>query len=404
MDSRKILFVDDEPNILDGLRRLLRSLRKEFELCFAGSANEALEMMNKNEFDVVVSDMRMPGMDGAELLTEVQKRHPHSIRIMLTGQADEESTLRTIGVVHQFLAKPCDPEKLKILLLRASALHRLMIDGKLKDLVSSIDTLPSLPSVYSKLQKKIREPEATLDDVGEIIGQDIAMTAKILQLVNSAFFGLYQKVETPARAVKLLGLDTIKALVLVSGIFSEIKVPEDIFSAQTLWSHSLTVGTLAKKIAENETDQKDIIDNSYIAGVLHDIGKLILVSKMESYYREATLLALQEHLPFLSAEKKIFKATHCDMGAYLIGLWGFPSDIVEAIGFHHQLGEYPEGTFSPALTVHIANVMYYKFHQEETVGTGPEFNEEYIQKIGMGEKLTKWRELCFAYMEQQNDK
>ena len=404
MDSRKILFVDDEPNILDGLRRLLRSLRKEFELCFAGSANEALEMMNKNEFDVVVSDMRMPGMDGAELLTEVQKRHPHSIRIMLTGQADEESTLRTIGVVHQFLAKPCDPEKLKILLLRASALHRLMIDGKLKDLVSSIDTLPSLPSVYSKLQKKIREPEATLDDVGEIIGQDIAMTAKILQLVNSAFFGLYQKVETPARAVKLLGLDTIKALVLVSGIFSEIKVPEDIFSAQTLWSHSLTVGTLAKKIAENETDQKDIIDNSYIAGVLHDIGKLILVSKMESYYREATLLARQEHLPFIQAEQKIFKATHCDMGAYLIGLWGFPSDIVEAIGFHHQLGEYPEGTFSPALTVHIANVMYYKFHQEETVGTGPEFNEEYIQKIGMGEKLTKWRELCFAYMEQQNDK
>jgi len=359
--------------------------------------------MEKEEFDVVVSDMRMPGMDGAELLTQIQKRYPHSIRIMLTGQADEESTLRTIGVVHQFLAKPCDPEKLKNILLRASALHRLMIDGKLKDIVSSIDTLPSLPSLYLKLQEKIKEPEASLDDVGEIISRDIAMTAKILQLVNSAFFGLYQTVESPARAVKLLGLDTIKALVLVSQIFSESKIVTEYFSAQSLWTHSMTVGTLSKKIAESETDEKDIINNSYIAGLLHDIGKLILVSKMEVFYADAVLLARQEHIPLRQAEKRIFKATHCDMGAFLIGLWGFPSDIVEAIGFHHQLGEYPADTFSPALAVHIANVMYYKFHQDETIGSMPEFNEEYLHKIGMGDKLEKWQGLCFAYMEQQKN-
>ncbi len=403
MDKRRILFVDDEPNILDGLRRMLRSMRKEFELCFAENAKEALEMMEKEEFDVVVSDMRMPGMDGAELLTEIQKRYPHSIRIMLTGQADEESTLRTIGVVHQFLAKPCDPEKLKNILLRASALHRLMIDGTLKDIVSSIDTLPSLPSMYIKLQEKIKDPEASLDDIGEIISKDIAMTAKILQLVNSAFFGLYQTVESPARAVKLLGLDTIKALVLVSHIFSESKISSDFFSAQTLWTHSMTVGTLSKKIAESETDEKGTINNSYIAGLLHDIGKLILVSKMELFYTDAVLLARQEHIPLRQAEKTIFKATHCDMGAFLIGLWGFPSDIVEAIGFHHQLGEYPADTFSPALAVHIANVMYYQFHQDETIGSMPEFNEEYLQKIGMGEKLEKWQGLCFAYMEQQKN-
>jgi putative nucleotidyltransferase with HDIG domain len=403
MDKRRILFVDDEPNILDGLKRMLRSMRKEYELCFAENAKTALEMMEQEEFDVVVSDMRMPGMDGANLLTEVQRKHPHSIRIMLTGQADDESTLRTIGIVHQFLAKPCDPEKLKVILFRASALHRLMIDGKLKDIISSIDTLPSLPSIYAKLQKKIREPEASLDDIGKIISQDIAMTAKILQLVNSAFFGLYQNIESPARAVKLLGLDTIKALVLISQIFSEMKIPKDLFSAQTLWTHSMTVGTLAKKIAESETDEKNIIDNSYVAGVLHDIGKLILVSKMESYYREALLLARQEQISLRQAEQKVFKATHCDMGAYLIGLWGFQSDIVEAIGFHHQLGEYPAGTFSPALAVHIANVMYYRLHQDDVIGAVPEFNEEYLQKISMGDKLQKWQELCFAYMEQHKN-
>jgi HD-like signal output (HDOD) protein len=403
MDKKRILFVDDEPNILDGLRRMLRSMRKEFELCFTESAREALGMMEQEEFDVVVSDMRMPGMDGAELMVEIQKRHPHSIRIMLTGQADEESTLRTIGFVHQFLSKPCDPEKLKGILLRASALHRLMIDGKLKDIISGIDSLPSLPIIYTKLLQKIRDTEASLDDIGQIISQDIAMTAKILQLLNSSFFGLYQKVETPARAVKLLGLDTIKALVLVYQIFTEMKVSKNVFSTESLWLHSLTVGTLAKMIAESECSAKEIIDNSYIAGVLHDIGKLILLSKLESQCCDAIHLAKQEHIHLRLAEQMIFKATHCDMGAYLMGLWGFPSDIVEAIGFQHQLGEYPAGTFSPALAVHIANVMYYQFHQDEVIGALPECNAEYLDAIGMSDQLQKWHDLCFTYMEQQKN-
>jgi HD-like signal output (HDOD) protein len=374
-------------------------MRKEYELCFAESAKQALDLMGENEFDVVVSDMRMPGMDGADLLAEIQNKYPHSIRIMLTGQADDESTLRTIGVVHQFLAKPCDPEKLRGILIRASALHRLMIDGKLKDIISSIDTLPSLPTVYAKLQKKIRDPEASLDDIGDIISQDIAMTAKVLQLVNSAFFGLYQKVESPGRAVKLLGLDTIKALVLGTQIFSEIKIASNDFSAEFLWMHSMMVGTLAKKIADLEGVAKEIVSNCFIAGVLHDIGKLILISKMPQHYNEVVLLAKEENLTLRQAERTIFKATHCDMGAYLTGLWGFSSDIVEAIGFHHQLGEYPAETFTAALGVHIANIMYYKFHEEQTIGAVPEFNTEYLEKIGFGEQLESWQDLCFSYME-----
>ncbi len=400
MEKRRVLFVDDEPNVLDGLRRMLRSLRKEFELYFAEDARHALAVMQEYEIDVVVSDMRMPGMDGADLLIEIQKKYPHSIRIMLTGQADDQSTLKTIGVVHQFLAKPCEPEKLKSIILRASALHKLMADGKLKNVISGIDSLPSLPSVYAKLQKKLQEPDASLDDIAAIISEDIAMTAKILQLVNSAFFGLYTKVDSPARAVKLLGVDTIKAMVLGSQIFSEIKTSRELFSAKSLWQHSMTVGTLAKKIAESENTEKIVISNSFIAGALHDIGKLILVSKMESLYSQVIDLAQAENIPLRLAEKRVFKATHCDMGAYLTGLWGFNSDIVEAIGFHHQLGEYPSGTFTPALSVHIANVMYYRYHRSEVVGAVPEFNEEYLEKLGLKDNLKKWRDICFTYLDE----
>jgi len=155
MAKKKIVFVDDEPNILDGLRRMLRSLRAEFDMYFAASGREALELMAQDRIDVVISDMRMPGMGGAQLLETIQKEHPHTIRIMLTGQADEASILRTVGVVHQFLAKPCDPEKLKTILVQTSALQDLLSDGRMKDLISQIGTLPSLPTVYAKLQKRL---------------------------------------------------------------------------------------------------------------------------------------------------------------------------------------------------------------------------------------------------------
>jgi len=165
MNQRKILFVDDDPNILSGLKRMLRSMRKEFDLQFAENGKEALKLMADSEFDVVISDMRMPGMDGATLLKEIQERFPYSIRIMLTGQANEDTILRTVGVVHQFLTKPCEPEYLKAVLLRASALHELISHTAMKKMVSQLGSLPSLPEVYAKLRRAMADPEVSIAEV-----------------------------------------------------------------------------------------------------------------------------------------------------------------------------------------------------------------------------------------------
>lgn len=400
MTKNKILFVDDEPNILAGLKRMLRSMRKEFDLYFAENGKEALEIMATTEFDVVVSDMRMPGMDGAQLLTEIQERHPYAIRIMLTGQANEDSILQTVGVVHQFLAKPCDPEHLKGLLLRASGLHKLISQPAVKKLVSGIDTLPSIPEVYSKLRKATADPEVSIVDVGLIIEEDMGMSAKVLQLVNSAFFGLFQTVESPARAVGLLGLDTVKGLVLGVGAFAEIKASSKIFPVQDLWRHSMAVGGCAKKIALAETDDKVFIDNCFIAGILHDIGKLVLLAKMMERYETAVLLADEKNIRLRAAEKEIFEAVHGDIGAYLMGLWGMPGAVVEAIGFHHRLDNYPDMNFSPAVAVHVANTLYYEVYPDEVHGANPEMDKTQLQAMGLLDNVELWREIGTEYLKQ----
>jgi HD-like signal output (HDOD) protein len=402
MSSKRVLFVDDEPNILDGLRRMLRSMRKEFEMSFATGGVQALQIMEEKDFDIIVSDMRMPGMDGAQLLAEVKKKHPHTIRIMLTGQADEESVMRTIGVVHQFLAKPCDPEMLKEILQKSSALHRLMVDGKLKDIITEIDSLPSIPSLYEKLQSKLKDPEVVIEDIAKIIGQDLAMTAKMLQLVNSAFFGLYQKVETPERAVTLLGLDTVKALVLGVQIFSEMKHGKNAALIDMLWKHSMSVGVMAKKIIQAETDDTSLSGDTFLAGILHDLGKLLLLSKMRERYREVMDTARLEHITLYDSEEKILQSSHCQVGGYLTGLWGFPTSIVEAVSFHHSPEIYPVQSFTPALAIHIADAWYYTYNPDEAIGCPPRINEEIVAAIGLEHRLDFWKEICREHLEFQD--
>lgn len=395
MKKKRVLFVDDEPNILDGLRRMLRSMRKEFEMKFADNAAKALLMMENEEYEIVVSDMRMPGMDGAEFLTKVKQKYPQSIRLMLTGQADDESVMRAVPVVHQFLAKPCDPDKLKRVIQRSSNYYNLLTNGNIKDLISGITTLPSIPSLYFDLQEILNDPDAEISQIGKLIEQDIAMTAKILQLVNSAFFGFYQKVDSPARAVTLLGTETIKSLVVGIGIFSDNLDKKQADQIDNLWQHSLMVSNAAKKIAAEECEDNDLINDSYLSGLLHDIGKLILLSNMKEDYEKAQSISLEHKKTSYEAENMIFQANHSEMGAYLLGLWGFHHRVIEAVGFHHQLSRYPTSEFSPAHAVHVSDVFCHKFVNKGSDAINPQLDLANLNEIGLQHKVEKWETLAF---------
>jgi HD-like signal output (HDOD) protein len=403
MDKKGILFVDDEPNLLAGIRRMLRVIRHDYDLFFAESGPAALQIMEAESINVVVSDMRMPGMDGAELLRAVQERYPQAVRIMLTGQADDASVIRTVSIVHQFLAKPCDPETLKEVLIRAAALHDIMSNAQLKEIITSIGALPSLPSVYSKLQKALNTPDVTADDVAAIIEQDIAMTAKLLQLVNSSFFGLFQKVESASRAVTLLGLDTIKILVLGVKIFAEIQVDNSIFPLDLLWQHSMIVAQCSKKIAQDAAQDVTVVSNAFISGMLHDIGRLLLMSQMAESYMPLIHSAQERDLQLMELEKQHYSATHGDIGAYLTGLWGFTGDIVEAVAFHNNLSGYPANSFTSAMAVHVADCFCHEFFPDGSIGAPPKLDITYLQRLGYAEKIETWSELCQTFIEAQHD-
>jgi HD-like signal output (HDOD) protein/CheY-like chemotaxis protein len=394
MAKKSILFVDDEPKILTGLERMLRLLRKDMEFHFEESGSKALAFMAAHHVDVIVSDMRMPGMDGAALLAAVQQQFPHVTRVILSGQVNEDAILLTAGVAHQFLVKPSSRETLQAMLERACALQDLLGNEPLQALISSLGSLPSLPSVYSELQRQLKDSKCALKDIAAIIEQDMAMSAKMLQLVNSAFFGFFKNIDSPARAVNLLGLDTVKALVLGVGIFSELSLKDDkSFSVQSLWNHSMGVAAFAKKIAQEETNVRECIDNSFIAGLVHDIGKLIFFSNIRQQYAEVVSLAVEQRLEAYQAEQQILKADHAEAGGYLIGLWGLPGPVVEAVTFHHRLQQYPLPSFCPAVAVHCADVIYHLLKPQKQ-GVAPQPDLQYLEQAGLGDRFDRWMEIC----------
>src|SRR3990172_2000376 len=357
MSKKRVLFVDDEPNVLQGLSRMLRSMRNDWEMDFASNGPEALSKLKQGDFHVVVSDMRMPIMDGADLLNKIREQYPDVVRIILSGHSDQKMIFKSIGSTHQYMSKPCDADKIKNTITHALALREILNNQKIQKLVSKLKSIPSVPSLYTEIMAELQAPDPKLSRVGEIISKDVGMTAKILQLVNSAFFGLQVHIESPVQAAKLLGLEIITALVLTFNVFSKYEKNKVIgLSPLELSRHSFAVGTYAKHIAREENIPRKVVDDIFIAGLLHDVGKLILADNLPDDYNKAFELAVKNKISLYQAEKEIFEVTHASVGAYLLGLWGLPDPILEAVAFHHEPADCLNKGICPLLLIYLANI------------------------------------------------
>ena len=390
---RRIIFVDDEPKVLEGLKRMLRSMRHGWEMSFVESGAEALAALDAKHYDVVVSDMRMPGMDGAQLLTEVMNRHPQTVRIILSGYADQELVMKSVGAAHQYLSKPCDAETLKHAVGHACSLRDLLSNASLQRIVSQMESLPSLPSLYAELIQELQSPDASIKKVGEIISLDLGMTAKVLQMVNSAFFGLRRNISSPTEAAMFLGIDTIMSLVLAIHVFSQFNASKLAgFTPQALWSHSMATGLLAKRIAKAEKLGNKVAEDAFTAGLLHDSGKVVLAASLPEWYEQALTLTKTEKISLVEAEQDVFGTTHAEIGAYLLGLWGLPESIIEAVAFHHCPSQCLTQTFSPLTLVHIANALQHDPDAGNQKEGTSQLDTDFLAQLNLVDRLDTWQE------------
>jgi HD-like signal output (HDOD) protein/ActR/RegA family two-component response regulator len=389
---KRILFVEDNAILLQMYALMLDRDWDHWEVATAADAQKALEVMEQSEFDVVVSDMRMPGMSGVELLGEVRKRHPQTSRIIISGVGDHEEVACSLGATHQFLAKPFTVKTLKATLTRINGLDAYLEDANLKALVGQLDTLPSFPSLYLEVMKELDSQNSAIGDIAKIVAKDPSMTAKMLQVANSAAMGLAHKIHDPFEAVQQLGMNTVRSLALSAHVFSSYERTNlKGFSINELWDHSIQTGMIARMIMGLEWAETADSEDACTAGMLHDIGKLMLASGRPKEFQRALNLAAERNVPMHEVELEIFGATHAGIAAYLLGLWGLPAPIVEAVAFHHTPAEAELQEFTPLTAVHVANVLGHKPASLGTSGLSPTVDLNYISTIGMQNRLEMWR-------------
>jgi HD-like signal output (HDOD) protein/ActR/RegA family two-component response regulator len=396
----RLLFVDDESLVLQGLRRSLHSMREQWDMTFVDSGKEALEALAREPYDAVITDMKMPGMDGAQLLEEVKKQYPEIVRIVLSGQASREAILRSIGPTHQYLSKPCDPQELKLRLVQAFVMRDVLRNSAVRELVSGLKSIPSLPSLYQEIMEELRSEDTALERVAQIISKDVGMTAKILQLANSAFLGVRCNVSNPAQAVNLIGTEMVRALVLSVQVFSQFEDLDELASYWTvLWEHSMAVARLARQIAIAEHCPKALAEESFTAGLLHELGKLVLLAQMPKEYG-ATMKNIAENAVTVSAaERERFGCTHADLGAYLMSIWGLPHPLIQAVAFHDRPSDSINKLFSSLTAVHGADAII-SAASESPILKDVELDEKYLMELGLKLRRRDWGELYDQQLEQ----
>jgi len=396
-----IIFVDDEPNILSALKRLLYPMRQEWDMTFCLGARQALNVLAKQEHNILVTDLLMPDMDGGKLLEQVHAHYPAMTRIVLSGHSGNKLALKASRYAHQFLAKPVQSDELKRAIERVVSLREVFVSPCVQKLITRIDTLPTLPEVHRRIMAELNVPEPSMKLVADLISQDMGLSVSMLKLVNSAFFGLRTKVSSPAHAVNLLGLDVISGLVLTVQLFSRFDATQHKgYDLDRLWKHCLSTGCICKALAQAEGLTQAEQDELYVAGLLHDVGKLILLCSDQEIYESVLATCRKDNTPIWRVERDQLECTHAELGAYLLGLWGLSDKTVASVFHHHHLLEYSGDIPLHATIVHAANALDHELNVENPHYDWDRWDHSAIDHFGFADRLHEWKHYAEAALKE----
>lgn len=391
---KHILFVDDEINVLNGLKRMLRGERMSWEMTFVESGEEALELCSRFSFDVVVSDIRMPGMDGATLLSLIRERYPATSRIALSGYLDDELLTKALPVVHRYIMKPCQQRELQSAIANLLSLCEILKTKELRQVVGAIGVLPSPPALVERLIKVINEPDTSTIKIAELIEKDVSMSAQILHLANSDFFNVAIQSTSIMQAIDHLGLNTIRHLVLAAELFRAY-VPNQIIPASWIETVQLHAQHTAK-IASHFFQRSRLYEEIFTASLLHDIGITILASSMPEQYSRCIEQAHADLDKVYLEEEKVFGVSHAEVGSYLLGVWGLPAAVVQAVSNHHNPMRHTHEGGEVVLAVYISDLLSRSLGASDAMSILGEQDRINIEQLGLRSEYERMHGLMLA--------
>ena len=351
----RILIVDDDPLILKALNRTFRMQRPRWTAEVVDSGEEAVRRLDTTPFDLVLTDMQMPGMDGSHVLRHARQVQPSAVRVVLSGHAPLRRILEAEGDYHRFLVKPVDPNDL-LAIIEGFVLDPQEEGAALaRGLVAGLDHIPSLPYNLAKLRSLLAQAEPDAQAVAAVILQDIGFASKVLKLVNSAYMPFRRSITDLRQAIDFLGMELIKEMVMDRGVMvSALDESPEGMSLQSLWAHSRQVALVARELILQETGDPHAAGEAYSVGLLHDIGRVVLATNPACAYRTILEEAHDPGEMLTHLERARLGTDHVQVGAQLLGLWGLPEPFGSALREQHGT-DLRQHTSLVSLALHIAH-------------------------------------------------
>lgn len=393
--KKRLLFVDDDVSVLKPFEQSPQAVGNQWDTVHVANALEALNLIAYSPFDAIVANLNLAGMDGVDLLNEVFKRHPGMLRILRCNPAERSWLERCQGAIPIQLPFDCSKELLESTLKRAFKLCLFMGDPDVQQLLSRFKRVPSLPVVYTQVMMGLSKPDESIEFIGRLISKDPAMTAKILQAINSTAFALPQRITHPSEAVLFLGAERTKCVILLaSAVLQFDKENCAGFSFEKFWKHSLATGALAGLLMQTETNDPKQAELAFTAGLLHDLGKLLLAANAGELYEPVLSESKSREVPVHIVERELFGANHAELGACLLASWGLPLAIVEAVAWHHSPAQSGDDSFSAVTAVHVANALEYKKGNDIEGMSSSQIDEQYLTHLGLADRQPHWQSMC----------
>ena len=384
----RILFVDDEPMILNSLRLRFKRKRPDWDCTFAPDALDALDALDSGPFDVIVTDMRMPGMDGATLLGIVRERHPQTFRVVLSGQMSRAAQLRALPVTHRFHAKPCVPAELEQTIEQAIELRQELSNEAIAKVVGRLIRLPAAPTVYRETTRMMADERVGLSAIARAVDKDPAIAARLLHVANSAFFGVRRQIRSSLEALNWLGVDLTRKLVLSSELATTFAGCDSRQFIESIQSHAHLTARIASRLVP--ASESRLVST---AALLHEVGRLVIASGDRddvARIREAE----SRTDDICAAEHEVLGFTHAQVGAYLLNLWGLPLDIVDTVANHHEPGLPERGRdLTPAGAVYIASELARAAARRSPYAPDPRslrLSSKWLRGMGVEFQLHEW--------------
>jgi HD-like signal output (HDOD) protein len=384
----RVMFVDDDPMVVRGIARNMSMMGVKMDIAVRTSAAEALASLEKELVDVIITDLYMPGIDGAALLEEVRSRYPTVLRFVLSGEAKPGVMVQAARLSHQYLSKPCETALLHKTIVETVARMGAIKNPEVSKTITHLEGVPSRQASLAEFLRLLSDNSVSLDAIATSLKKDPGLSARLLKVANSPYFGHSGAIESLDDAIGLLGMDMIVSMAATHKLFAVTPPPAaSNLQLDALWTHCVYVSSLVRHLGYKLKVSQAVMREAGTAALLHDIGKLVLAHAAPSAFAAAYTRAQAEHMPGWQAEYFIFGNHHAEIGGCLLKLWGLPVSVVEAVSMHHTPHNATEDRVGPVTLLHIADTLA---HAGSDDGAATFLDVAHLKSLNLSGDMNYW--------------